>query len=227
MVIVAANKNYDIYLTSTTPNQLRFRLLNADDNFKIRLSMHYTTSNRIDMYRNGQFVAPTNARYVNNQMTLVDPQPSNPAVFNAYMPQLSSTAGTNLFVKQQRKCFFSMSGGSYLDLQIAPFLVVSFGVPAITPESFFNSDTLVTNLAQLLGLDPSQIRYVQIVRANGTTTNSSRRRRDVSGVTTIEIRIFQNAVSDLVLNQATLASQMSQIKQTAANIVNRYAMFKY
>ena len=66
---VAPEKNYDIYLTSTPPYELRFRILNADENFKIRLSMFYCTSQRIDLYLNGVYVPSTNS-YLQNRQTL-------------------------------------------------------------------------------------------------------------------------------------------------------------
>ena len=81
------------------------------------------------------FVSPTNAKYnSNNQMILEDPKINNSSI--NYMPQITSTPGTNLFVKLDRKIYFSIWGGedNFIDLQIAPFLYIKFGVPATTPE---------------------------------------------------------------------------------------------
>ena len=69
MSIVSANKNFDIYLTSTPPQQLRFRILGADASFKIIASMYYTTSMRIDLYKNDVYIPPTNAEYKNGKLT--------------------------------------------------------------------------------------------------------------------------------------------------------------
>jgi hypothetical protein len=221
MVLVAADKNYDIFLTSTPPSNLRFRLMDADGTFKVRLSMFYQTSNRIDLYQNSKYVPPTNARFTNNIMTLIDPKVTNISN-NQYMPTYSNASGTNLFVKSQQKMFFTLSGAYYVDLQIAPFLFTKFGVPAITPEAFFDSNTIVANFAALLGLSPSQIRYVQIVRANGTVSGVGRRRRAASDITYIELSIYSNAVEDLVANRTELNAQTDAINAMAQTIVNLY-----
>jgi hypothetical protein len=224
MVLIAANKNYDIFLSSSPPTGLRFRILDADDSFKVRLSMFYSTANRIDLYQNDKFVAPTNARYTNNIMTLIDHKVTNSSNSNEYMPTYSNASGTNLFVKSMQKMFFTLSGAYYVDLQIAPFLFVKFGVPATTPEAFFDSSTIVANFAALLGLSPSQIRYVQIVRANGTTSASGRRRRAASEITYIELSIFSNAVDDLVANKTELAAQTDAINVLAQTVINLFTI---
>ena len=40
------------------------------------------------------------------------------------------------------KIYFSIDGPSIVDLRIAPVLFVSFGLPAITPDEFFNDNIL-------------------------------------------------------------------------------------
>ena len=170
MSIIAANKSFDVYLTGNPPNQLRFRVLYADPSFKAVLSMHYFTSMRIDVYKNDQYIAPTNARFTNGQMTTIDPTNN----LNAYMPTYSSLSGSNLYIKGDQKVYFTIAGGDYIDLKISPVLFVKFGVPAITADEFFNPTTLVQNFADLLGIDPSKIKSVNIVRA-------TRSRRQLSG----------------------------------------------
>ena len=209
--VVAPNKNYDIYLTSTPPNQLRFRILNADSSFKIRLSMYYFLSSRIDIYLNGVFKAPTNAYYINNNMIL-----SNPANNLTYfMPNYTSSSGTNLFYNKQM--FWSMTGADLIDVEIAPVLYIQFGLPAITPDSFFNSDTLVANFAALLGLSPSQIRNVDIVSAS-----SVNRRVKRGASSTVSLTIFQNAAQ---LQNDTDAKNMAttQLQAASSSIANQFA----
>ena len=65
----------------------------------------------------------------------------------------------------------------FFDLKIAPVLFVRFGFPAVTPKQFFDSASLVDNIAGLLGISPSKIRRVKIVRA------TDRRRRAASDAT--------------------------------------------
>lgn len=109
MSIVSANRSFDIYLTATPPQHIRFRMLNAEPNYKIRLSLHYFTSNRIDVYRNSTFVDPTNAVYVNGKMTLKDTSDN----LTAYMPHYTNVSGTNLAVRADSKVYFTIGGENF------------------------------------------------------------------------------------------------------------------
>jgi hypothetical protein len=215
--VLASNRSYDIYLTSTPPNQLRFRILNADSSFKVRLSMYYSTSNRVDLYRNGRFVEPTNADYVNGNMVLRDPQ-SN---LNSFMPTLNSPSGTNLMYRLDRKFYFSHSGADVIELRIAPLVYVRFGVPAITPDAFFNTETIVSNFASLLNIDPARIRRVEIVRES---ISSGRRRRQSSlnDLVYISLTIFENPVQ-ILENNLTLSSIDARMNELGATISNLFA----
>ena len=214
MAIIAADKNFDIYLTSTPPDQLRFRVLNADSSFKARLSMHYFTPNRIDLYKNNEFVAPTNAYYSKGNMLLTDPS-SN---LSYYKPTYNNTSGTNLFAKNDRKVYFTIGGGDVIDLKMTKVLNIKFGVPAVTEDAFFNSANLVQNLADLLGVDASKIRKVEIVRA---TSRKRRNARD-SGLIQIVLTIYDDA-AQLLTDQANINTTTNQLKELEASIINRYA----
>jgi len=211
MAIVAANQSYKVFLTATPPNQLRFRFLNADASFKIQLGMYYFTSQRIDLYLNDKFQNASNAVYVNGAMQLQDPTP-----LSSYMPTYSNASGSNLYVKADQMVYFSIDGSSYIDLKIAPVLFLRFGVPAITPDQFFNTATLVGNMALLLGVDPSMIRKVNIVRA------SSKKKRDTgSSLVYVEITIMSNPPSSAnnTNSSSTIASQMTSLSN---NITNKF-----
>jgi hypothetical protein len=209
MSIVARNKNHNIFTTSTQPNQIRFRILNTDSTFKIRLSMHYFTSMRIDLYKNDIYIAPSNAQFSNGKMTLIDFRNN----INRYMPTYMNESGTNLYVKADQKIYFTISGGDYIDLKIAPVLFVKFGVPAITADEFFEPATLVQNFADLLGVDPSKIRNVQIVRATRT-----KRQTDSNNYITFEI---SNDPVTSLSNTALSAQNDDSLKKLTASITNQ------
>lgn len=211
MALVAANKNYDIYLTSTPPNQLRFRILNADKTFKIRVSMYYFSSNRIDVYANGTLIPSTNSYYQNGNMLLTDPSTN----MGLYMPSFMNASGTNLFIKAESKVFFSMGGLEYIDLKIAPVLILRFGLPAITPEQFFDPKTIVANFAALLNISQSMIRQVQIVRA------SQRKRDTTSGLIYVSLQIYQNPVV-LINNTELFETIVTSLEQIQANVTNKF-----
>lgn len=209
MALVAANKSYDIYLTSTVPRQLRFRILNSDETFKVRLSMYYTMSNRVDLYLNNSFVLPTNGYYENGNMLIRDPS----ANLAFYKPTPTSQSGSNLFVKSDSKIYFAMAGSDYIDLKLGVVLFLRFGVPAITEDAFFEPANLVANFAALLNIDPKMIRYVQIVRAN----SAGRKRRDGTQLVYVELFINENpkpAASDPVL---ALIETLAAIEASVTN----------
>ena len=207
MALVASDKSYSVYLTSTPPNQLRFRILDADSSFKIRLSMYYATPLRIDLYKNDAFIDPTNADYSKGRFELKNASTSP-------MPNINSPSGTNLFIPADRKIYFSMDGANYIDLKIAPVLFVRIGVPAITPDQFFNSPTFVGNMAHFLGVDSSKIRRVDIVRA------SSRKKRQVDSLIYIELTIYEDAAVSLEKQSDfnTLKDSMNHLDAKISNL---------
>lgn len=211
MAIVSANRSFDIYLSSTAPNQLRFRVINAPSTFKIRLSMHFFTSNRIDVYKNDTFINPTNAQYQNGKMILKD----TTANLDAYMPHYSNSSGTNLAVRSLSKVYFTIAGGDYIDLKITPMIFVKFGVPAITQDAFFDETTVVSNFAALLGIDPWKIRKVEIIRETG------KKRRATGATSFISLTIFEDPISSLK-NENAFDSINTTIKNLTATIVNRF-----
>lgn len=209
MALIASNKSYDVFLTSTVPNQIRFRILGADASFKVRLSLHYTTSNRIDVYMDGNYVEPTNAYTEAGSMKLYDPNDD----LDTYMPTPLSQPGTNLFLKSASKVYFTISGAERIDLKIGPVLFLKFGMPAITPEEFFNPNKIVEYFAALLDIDPKLIRSVQVVRA-------SRRKRD-AGLIQVSVFVYPNPApiaSDINAYNAAIVA----LSEIHANVTNRF-----
>ena len=213
MSIVLNRKNFNIFTTSTQPNQIRFRILNSDSSFKIRISLHYFVSMRIDVYRNDVYIAPTNAVTNNGKTTFVD-YTNN---LNKYMPTYNNASGTNLYAKTDSKVYFTMAGGDYIDLKISPVLFIKFGVPAVTEDQFFDPATLVQNFAVLLGVDPSKIRNVQIVRAT-----RSKRQTDSNNYITFEIS--NDPVTSLT-NTAQAAQNDDSLMKLTASVTNQVIFY--
>lgn len=213
MSIIAANHSFDVYLTATPPTQLRFRVLNADASFKAVITMYYFTSQRIDLYMNDTFVNATNTQYINGKMTIQDPAGN----LSAFMPTCNSSVGTNLFYKGDNKMHFTIDGSTYIDLKIAPVLFIRFGFPAITPAQFFDTATVVGNMALLLGVDSSKIRNVKIVRQ----TAGKKKRQSSSDVVYIEFEISSDPVTSLV-NSAAINDIQSEMNNLTAKIQNQY-----
>lgn len=207
--LVTSDRSYDIFFSSTPPKQLRFRLLDATAPYKVRLAVYYFTSQRIDLYKNNKFVTPTNGAYnQDNEMIITEVNDLNR---NSYMPKITNDSGTNFFDKSLSLMFFILDGSSVIDLKIAPVLFVKFGFPAVTPESFFSSNSLVANIANLLGVPASKIRRVNIVRAF---------KRNSNGNIELQIIIEDNAVTDLDNEDGT---ELASIQDIEAGIANRFA----
>lgn len=105
----------------------------------------------------------------------------------------------------------------YIDLKIAPVLYVKFGMPAITPDEFFDSKTLVGNFAQLLGVDASKIRKVQIVRAK----SNKKKKRQSNEMNYVVLTLYDDAAQSL--NDTTTVNQLaSTMNKLDAKISNMF-----
>ena len=195
--VIAANKNYDIYLTSPPPNQMRFRILNADISFKVRLSLHYYDSlQRVDLYRNYSFVNATNAEYKNGNMLLKEVTVSDVC---SYIPKFSGKSGENFFAN--KKMYFTIGGGDFIDLKVPPVIHLKIGVKTSRGDGL-----LVQNLASLLGVQTSQIRRSHIIK------------KSIDGITQISMTIYDNAMNCLKNESKSL-----KLIEVAAKAVNKFA----
>ena len=88
MTIIQSLQTYEIYLSSTPPRWLRFRILNADPSVKCILAVYYYSLQQIDVYANTQYISPTNRNLQAPVMMLLD-QPNG--------VNLSSPTGANYF----------------------------------------------------------------------------------------------------------------------------------
>jgi hypothetical protein len=78
---------------------------------------------------------------------------------------------------------FILSGGHTFEFETISTLVLDLGVSTeMTEDEFFDGGNLANNLAALLGIDPSKIRVMNVIRED----SARRRRRQISG----EFEIF-------------------------------------
>jgi hypothetical protein len=109
-----------------------------------------------------------------------------------------------------------MSGSDFIDLKMSPVINLKFGVPPTTDDAFFDSANLVKNLAQILGVDESKIRRVEIVRA-------SRKRRSPRDVNDIEIvlTIYDNPV-ELITDTDQVTTVENNLVRDESEIINKF-----
>ncbi|XP_077870118.1 fibrocystin-L-like [Saccoglossus kowalevskii] len=177
--IVSSGKIYDMAFTDTNPQNLRFHLLNADDDETVRIDLWGANSQRLDVYRNDAYIAPTNAKLSGSSFTWLPKNPSLPD--DQYLPMLGGPSGQNFHDKKIQTLYFLIRGSDVIEVRLSPVIIVAFGIDPVHIDDFFETN-LISNLANMFGISTDQIRVVDIVR------QSKRRRRAVDPATvTVEI----------------------------------------
>ena len=167
MSLLISEQSYAIYLNNTPPNVIRFRILNSDPSFKVRLAVYYELCDRVDLYLNGTFVTPVNGFFINGTFF------RNSTATYSSIPTPSSESGRNYYYPLDNKIYFTADGNSVFDLKIAPVMIVEIGV------SLADTQTAYSNAAQIFStlfkLDINEIRntvcyidcsYIDIYQSN-------------------------------------------------------------
>ena len=101
---------------------------------------------------------PTNAQLSDgNHLQWEKPDPFK------HMPDVGShDSGANFFDRDAQFFHFIISGGSTVTLETVQTLVLELGVMTeLTDDEFYDNGNLANNLAALLGIDKSKIRFSQ------------------------------------------------------------------
>ncbi|KAI7798959.1 putative fibrocystin-L, partial [Triplophysa rosa] len=179
--IVATNKSFDIFFTSTTPQKMRLMMLNAKPTEAVRVAVFYSSPQRLDVYVNNKLVAPTNAQWNAGNTEYTALEPTYPG---QYLPSFNSTHASNFFDPDYKMLYILLRGSEPLQIRTSPLLVVAFNLPAMTEAEFFGAN-LIRNLAAFLKVPQNMIRITKIVRAGG----GARRRRSTGLTVEIEISL--------------------------------------
>ncbi|XP_069478237.1 fibrocystin-L-like [Ambystoma mexicanum] len=208
--IVAVNKSFEIYFSSTSPQKLRLRLLNADDSKAVRVAIFYASPQRLDVYANQVLVSPTNADWTSQNTDYTLLEPSYPG---QYLPSLtSSVAGENFFDSEYKMMYVLLRGSTPVEIRTTPKLVIAFNLPPMTVDEFFGPN-LVNNLAAFLKIPSSKIRITKIIR------ESRRRRRRSTGQMSVLVEIADPPSKDINNSTNTTGQlQFSDIQSIADNI---------
>ncbi|XP_066572050.1 PKHD1 like 1, tandem duplicate 1 isoform X2 [Amia ocellicauda] len=206
--IVATNKSYDIFFTSTSPQKLRFMLLNADSTKVVRVAVFYSSPQRLDVYVQNKLVAPTNANWNDQKTDYTLDEPTYPG---QYVPQMNSTVyGSNYLDNDYKMLNVLVRGSIPVEIHTSPLLFISFRLPAMTIEQFFGKD-LLRNLAAFLKVPQGMIRISKVVREN------SRRRRRAAGLS-VQVQISQPPVQQISNSSSTDQQNYDLLKTIASNI---------
>ena len=116
-------------MTSYNPQKTRIKLLNADPEQGILVSIYYPKPNRIDVYKKPEsvktaavYISPTNADYSGGKVKFLEPKENEPA--DKYIPDVSEMSGSNWFDMRTNLIHVVVKGGDVIDLVEAPFIQV-------------------------------------------------------------------------------------------------------
>nr|XP_055075128.1 fibrocystin-L-like [Misgurnus anguillicaudatus] len=204
--IVATNKSFDIYFTSTTPQKLRLMMLNAKTTEAVRVAIFYSNPQRLDVYVNDNLVAPTNAQWNEGH---TDYTPLEPTYPGEYLPSFDSDHGSNFFDPDYNMLYILLRGSQPVQIRTSAVLFVAFNLPAMTEAEFFGPN-LVRNLAAFLRVPPNMIRITKIIR-EGTSV----RRQRATGLT-VEIQISQPPIQTITTNNTNNTDNTTSINSSTS-----------
>ena len=100
-------------------------LLNANSSQALRVAIRYTTSQRLDVYRAGAFIFPTNAKLDEKNFSYKKKDPKLPD--GQFEPTLNSISGANYYDRESQLLYVLVKGNVPLDIRTAPVVQVKLG----------------------------------------------------------------------------------------------------
>ena len=148
---------------------MKFHFPQAAEECKIKVSLYTKRPNRIDLKMDNVFQIATNAKYADGKIQWTKPN------HEIHIPNIDShDAGANFFERNEQLYHMIFSGGHIFEVNVVESLILELNVMTeLTEDEFYDNGNLATNIAALLGIDPSQIRVMNVIREGSAT----RRRR--------------------------------------------------
>merc|ERR1719223_1907442 len=92
---------------------------------------------------------------------------------------INTAAGTNFFDRQEQAIHMILETGHIYSLQVKSTLILELDVMTeLTNDEFYDNGNIAVNIAALLGISPSRIKIVNVIRE---TNDERRKRREASG----------------------------------------------
>ncbi|XP_052286416.1 fibrocystin-L-like [Dreissena polymorpha] len=188
MAIVATGEDFLMHFTSTTPEKMRYRLLNVGPNEGVKLTVWYSRPNRLDLFVDGVYKMATNAHIDGNGRYIIK-MPTG----NEYEPMIVNGTGTNFFDKDRGELTFIIQGPQRIDVVSQQTVIVSFSIPALTVEEFYFGANIIENIAAFLNIPLTKVRIVNVVSASSA---NGRRKRSSDGII-VEFEIGNEPVTNI------------------------------
>ena len=133
------------------------------------------------------------------------------------IPDLSDPIGSNFFDRTEQVLHVNLAGDEVVRIVVAKTLVVEFDSTNVelTADELYDSPNLIQYLASILGIDPANIKVVNVVAEN---QDRRRRRRREQGFS-VHSREARNAIptNTIVLEIDNNGDQTSEDASIAAN----------
>jgi len=188
VVFLFSEYSYEIFFTSTSPQKLRLRILNAVEADKILLKIYYnfqqvikaeTSPMETDENAQPEYVRPKNTKVEGEKETFIPLSKAN-------YPSLSDSCFTNFFKRDSSMEWLVLCGHKTVDLTVQNSVILSTTLEVVSIDDFFNSDQVINNLAGFLGIDSKSIRFMNPV------SEATRRKRSTTSTITVYFEIGNN-----------------------------------
>jgi len=171
----ACGHQYDYYFSSTIPKTMNFHLPDyVDKECKIQITFFTAKPNRIDVKQDGIYMVPTNGKHMGDKIEWERPRRE------IHLPTLDDQPGTNFFDRQEQAMHMVFETGHIYSLEVKSTLILELDVMTeLTEDQFYDNGNIAKNIAALLGISPTRIKIVQVIRE---TSSQRRKRRAASGM---------------------------------------------
>ena len=168
--MVATGQEYEIVMSSIPPQNFKFHMLHNGDaenpGAPVRVKMWFPKQQRLDLYTDGRYIPP-----MNKDFSVTDGHSLLPSD-NKFIPSIESSSNCdNYFDPNTGHLYLTVKGPSTCDVKTQPVVILKLGI-TVPEAEFFDADSIVGNIAGLLGIPAANIRVTNIVREG-----SVRRRR--------------------------------------------------
>jgi hypothetical protein len=218
---VALNTHFDIYFNGVSPKTLRLHLLNVNSSDSMRVAIFYSNAERLDVYNGDILVHPENAALNSDGHWITQAPPSDDLTF--YHPPINSGVhGANYFDRVLKLMYVTLRGPDHIEIRTSPAVVIAFGFPAISVDDFFETN-LVSNLATYLGVEPYQIKVVNVVReTSARKRRSTRRSRRSTDVVTYTIQLDTDIASSAATSSNDTQAIVDELNDKASTLLVDY-----
>ena len=210
--IVALGHTHEIVLTSIPPQDFRIHLLHMKDTKgAVLLQMWFPKQQRYDVYKDGRFVEPNNKNFSDvDTLSFLKPDDS-------FIPKLNETNCNHFFDSRTGHLYILTNGSEPCDVKTAAVVVFKLGLTVPIGE-FFNPETVVDNIAGVLGIPKNKIRFTDVVREGST---SGRRKRNTAEKVEVKFEVADQPDDQLNSTKESKEEKHSEMSKVIGNFTEK------